>query len=166
MAHGSTASTTTVKGLQTKTDRALENFLAASEEVDSASKDGNLQGVRDSLVGLARDLNGLNEIRSNAYEAEDNSTQTVEAYHRLITHLLDLAGHGGGDSNPDMIQRTRACRRSPPPRSTRRSSARSWRRRCPRTPRRPRPVRERPAVRRIGAGKPDIRTAQLHQHLR
>ncbi|RZB15547.1 HAMP domain-containing protein [Streptomyces sp. F001] len=109
LAHGSTASTTTVKGLQTKTDRALENFLAASEEVDSASKDGNLQGVRDSLVGLARDLNGLNEIRSNAYEAEDNSTQTVEAYHRLITHLLDLSQDmAEATSNPDMIQRTRA----------------------------------------------------------
>ncbi|MBZ9642143.1 nitrate- and nitrite sensing domain-containing protein, partial [Streptomyces sp. PSKA30] len=109
LAHGSTASATTVKGLQSKTDRALENFLTSSEEVDSASKDGNLQGVRDSVVGLARDLNGLNEIRSNAYEAEDNSTQTVEAYHRLITHLLDLSQDmAEATSNPDMIQRTRA----------------------------------------------------------
>ncbi|WP_189700868.1 nitrate- and nitrite sensing domain-containing protein, partial [Streptomyces chromofuscus] len=109
LAHGSTASAVTVKGFQTKTDRALENFLAASEEVDAASKDGNLQGVRDSLVGLARDLNSLNEIRNNAYEAEDNSTQTVEAYHRLITHLLDLSQDmAEATSNPDMIQRTRA----------------------------------------------------------
>ncbi|MFJ4469364.1 nitrate- and nitrite sensing domain-containing protein [Streptomyces sp. NPDC089424] len=109
LAHGSTASAITVKGFQDKTDRALDNFLAASEEVDSASKDGNLQGVRDSLVGLARDLNSLNEIRNNAYEAEDNSTQTVEAYHRLITHLLDLSQDmAEATSNPDMIQRTRA----------------------------------------------------------
>ncbi|WP_053762808.1 nitrate- and nitrite sensing domain-containing protein [Streptomyces sp. AS58] len=109
LAHGSTASAITVKGYQTKTDRALENFLAASEEVDDASKDGNLQGVRDSLVGLARDLNGLNEIRGNAYEAKDNSTQTVEAYHRLITHLLDLSQDmAEATSNPEMIQRTRA----------------------------------------------------------
>ncbi|MBV7697955.1 nitrate- and nitrite sensing domain-containing protein [Streptomyces sp. TRM70350] len=109
LAHGSTASAITVKGFQDKTDRALENFLNASEEVDSASKDGNLQGVRDSVVGLARDLNGLNEIRSNAYEAEGNSTQTVEAYHRLIDHLLDLSQDmAEATSNPDMIQRTRA----------------------------------------------------------
>ncbi|MFG3657930.1 nitrate- and nitrite sensing domain-containing protein [Streptomyces sp. NPDC047706] len=109
LAHGSTASAITVKGFQDKTDRALDNFLAASEEVDSASKEGNLQGVRDSLVGLARDLNSLNEIRNNAYEAEDNSTQTVEAYHRLITHLLDLSQDmAEATSNPEMIQRTRA----------------------------------------------------------
>ncbi|GAA3295711.1 hypothetical protein GCM10020295_23560 [Streptomyces cinereospinus] len=109
LAHGSTSSAIAVKGFQDRTDRALENFLASSEEVDAASKDGNLQGVRDSLVGLARDLNSLNEIRNNAYEAEENSTQTVEAYHRLITHLLDLSQDmAEATSNPDMIQRTRA----------------------------------------------------------
>ncbi|MBX9395575.1 nitrate- and nitrite sensing domain-containing protein [Streptomyces sp. TRM72054] len=109
LAHGSTTSAVTVKGFQDKTDRALENFLNSSEEVDTASKDGNLQGVRDSVVGLARDLNSLNEIRNNAYEAEGNSTQTVEAYHRLIEHLLDLSQDmAEATSNPEMIQRTRA----------------------------------------------------------
>ncbi|MBC7271294.1 MAG: nitrate- and nitrite sensing domain-containing protein [Streptomyces sp.] len=109
LAHGSTTSAVLVKGYRDKTDRALDNFLTASEEVDAASKEGNLQGVRDSLVGLASDLNGLNKIRNTAYEAEDNSTQTVEAYHRLITHLLDLSQDmAEATSNPEMIQRTRS----------------------------------------------------------
>ncbi|MGW8064495.1 nitrate- and nitrite sensing domain-containing protein [Streptomyces ziwulingensis] len=109
LAHGSTASALAVKGDREKTDRALKNFLDNSEEIDAASKDGNLVGVRDSLVGLASDLNGLNKIRSTAYQAQDNSTQTVESYHRLITHLLDLSQDmAEATSNPDMIQRTRA----------------------------------------------------------
>ncbi|MEV6960819.1 nitrate- and nitrite sensing domain-containing protein [Streptomyces sp. NPDC051207] len=109
LAHGSKATGFTVKGYRDKTDRALDNFLTSSEEVDNAAKDGNLLGVRDSLVGLATDLNTLSKIRANAYEAEDNSTQTVEAYHRLITHLLDLSQDmSEATSNPEMIQRTRA----------------------------------------------------------
>ncbi|MDG9719385.1 nitrate- and nitrite sensing domain-containing protein [Streptomyces sp. DH24] len=109
LAHGSKATGFTVKGYRDKTDRALDNFLTSSEEVDDAAKDGNLLGVRDSLVGLATDLNTLSKIRANAYEAEDNSTQTVEAYHRLITHLLDLSQDmSEATSNPEMIQRTRA----------------------------------------------------------
>ncbi|MGW0817071.1 nitrate- and nitrite sensing domain-containing protein [Streptomyces viridiviolaceus] len=109
LAHGSKASAIAVKGDREKTDRALKNFLDSSEEIDAASKDGNLVGVRDSLVGLASDLNDLNKIRSTAYQAEDNSTQTVEAYHRLITHLLDLSQDmAEATSNPEMIQRTRA----------------------------------------------------------
>ncbi|MFI8190464.1 nitrate- and nitrite sensing domain-containing protein [Streptomyces sp. NPDC085946] len=109
LAHGSKATDFTVKGYREKTDRARENFLASSEEIDDAAKDGNLRGVRDSIVGLARDLSSLNEIRSAAYQSEDNSTQTVEAYHRLITNLLDLSQDmAEATSNPDMIQRTRA----------------------------------------------------------
>ncbi|GAB2875238.1 hypothetical protein GCM10027074_48810 [Streptomyces deserti] len=109
LAHGSKATDFTVKGYRERTDRALNNFLTSSEEIDDAAKEGNLRGVRDSIVGLARDLNDLSEIRSTAYKAEDNSTQTVEAYHRLITNLLDLSQDmAEATSNPDMIQRTRA----------------------------------------------------------
>ncbi|WP_217141782.1 nitrate- and nitrite sensing domain-containing protein [Streptomyces sp. AC627_RSS907] len=109
LAHGSKSSEIAVKGDREKTNRALKNFLDSSEEIDAASKDGNLVGVRDSLVGLASDLNDLNKIRSTAYQSEGNSTQTVEAYHRLITHLLDLSQDmAEATSNPDMIQRTRA----------------------------------------------------------
>ncbi|MGC9498730.1 sensor histidine kinase, partial [Streptomyces sp. WG7] len=109
LAHDSTSGAIAVKGDREKTDRARKNFLDSSEAIDAASKDGNLVGVRDSLVGLAGDLNDLERIRSNAYQAEGNSTQTVEAYHRLITHLLDLSQDmAEATSNPDMIQRTRA----------------------------------------------------------
>ncbi|MER7718062.1 nitrate- and nitrite sensing domain-containing protein [Streptomyces flaveolus] len=109
LAHGSTSSAIAVKGDREKTDRALKNFLDQSEEIDAASKDGNLVGVRDSLVGLASDLNDLNKIRGTAYAAKENSTQTVEAYHRLITNLLDLSQDmAEATSNPEMIQRTRA----------------------------------------------------------
>ncbi|MFF8593201.1 nitrate- and nitrite sensing domain-containing protein [Streptomyces sp. NPDC015220] len=109
LAHPSSASAITVKGFRDKTDRAKDNFLSASEEIDSASKNGNLQGVRDTLVGLASELNGLGKIRKTAYEAEDNSAQTVEAYHHLITELLGLSQDmAEATSNPEMIQRTRA----------------------------------------------------------
>ncbi|MFI1166748.1 nitrate- and nitrite sensing domain-containing protein [Streptomyces sp. NPDC020801] len=109
LAHPSSASAITVKGFRDKTDRAKENFLSASEEIDGASKDGQLQGVRDTLVGLASELNGLGKIRKNAYQSQDNSTQTVEAYHHLITELLALSQDmAEATSNPQMIQRTRA----------------------------------------------------------
>ncbi|NMO32538.1 HAMP domain-containing protein [Streptomyces sp. GMY01] len=109
LAHPSSASAITVKGFRDKTDRAKDNFLTASEEIDSASKDGNLQGVRDTLVGLASELNGLAKIRKSAYTSERNSAQTVEAYHHLITELLGLSQDmAEATSNPEMIQRTRA----------------------------------------------------------
>ncbi|MDF3302559.1 sensor histidine kinase [Streptomyces tropicalis] len=109
LAHGLPASDYTVKGYREKTDRAKENFLNASEEIDSASKNGNLLGVRDSLVGLASELNSLSSIRQDAYKSKDNSTRTVEAYHRLITELLSLSQDmAEATSNPEMIQRTRA----------------------------------------------------------
>ncbi|MFF5104932.1 nitrate- and nitrite sensing domain-containing protein [Streptomyces sp. NPDC000134] len=109
LAHGSTSAATAIKGDREKTDRALKNFLDSSEDVDAASKDGNLQGVRDTVVGLASQLNRLSAIRTSAYKSEGNSTQTVEAYHRLITSLLGLSQDmAEATSNPEMIQRTRA----------------------------------------------------------
>ncbi|MFJ5778076.1 nitrate- and nitrite sensing domain-containing protein [Streptomyces sp. NPDC093094] len=108
LAHNSTANDLTIKGYRTKTDRAMDNFVDASEEIDAAAKDGNLEGVRDTLVGLVGELGNVAKVRSKAYQSEDNSTQTVEAYHRLITHLLDLSQDmAEATSNPEMIQRTR-----------------------------------------------------------
>ncbi|MCL7426744.1 nitrate- and nitrite sensing domain-containing protein [Streptomyces sp. YS415] len=109
LAHGEKATGYTVKGYTDKTDRLRENFIESAEEVDTSSEDGTLQGVHDTLVGVVRDLRTLSSIRKDAYQAEDNSTQTVEAYHRLIEHLLDLSQDmAEATSNPDMIQRTRA----------------------------------------------------------
>ncbi|MEV0240163.1 nitrate- and nitrite sensing domain-containing protein [Streptomyces sp. NPDC050674] len=109
LAHGGKATDFTVKGLREKTDRAMKNFLDSSEEIDSTSKDGNLRGVREYLVQLAGELGDLEQIRKGAYASEDNSTQTIEAYHRLIENLIDLSQDmAEATSNPDMIQRTRA----------------------------------------------------------
>ncbi|MFE9775632.1 nitrate- and nitrite sensing domain-containing protein [Streptomyces sp. NPDC005931] len=109
LAHNGKATDFTVKGYREKTDRALDNFIDSSEEIDEAAKDGNLKGVRDNLVQLAGDLGDLAKIRNTAYASERNSTQTVEAYHRLIENLIDLSQDmAEATSNPDMIQRTRA----------------------------------------------------------
>ncbi|MFD4599682.1 nitrate- and nitrite sensing domain-containing protein [Streptomyces sp. NPDC058464] len=109
LAHGGSPTGAAIKGLEDQTDRARENFLNASEEIDTASKNGQLQGVRDSLVGLAGQLDDLAKIRKDAYQQNENSTQTVEAYHRLITQLIDLSQDmAQASSNPEMIQRTRA----------------------------------------------------------
>ncbi|WP_406440962.1 nitrate- and nitrite sensing domain-containing protein [Streptomyces sp. NBC_00631] len=109
LAHGASPTSVAVKGYEDKTDRARDNFLNASEEIDTASKNGQLQGVRDSLVGLAGQLDDLAKIRKDAYQQKENSTQTVEAYHRLITQLIDLSQDmAQASSNPEMIQRTRA----------------------------------------------------------
>ncbi|MFE9309774.1 nitrate- and nitrite sensing domain-containing protein [Streptomyces sp. NPDC088353] len=109
LAQHSTAAAITIKGFRDRTDRARDNFVSASEEIDAASKDGNLLGVRDTLVGLASDLNGLTKIRKDAYQSEENSARTVESYHRLITELLALSQDmAEATSNPQMIQRTRA----------------------------------------------------------
>ncbi|MFI1763334.1 nitrate- and nitrite sensing domain-containing protein [Streptomyces sp. NPDC020800] len=109
LAHGLTASDYQVKAYRDKTDRARENFLDASEQIDSASKNGNLQGVRDTLVSLANQLDDLAQIRKTAYQSKNNSTQTVESYHRLISQLVDLSqSMAEASSNPEMITRTRA----------------------------------------------------------
>ncbi|MFC5216248.1 nitrate- and nitrite sensing domain-containing protein [Streptomyces coerulescens] len=109
LAHGAKASDYTVKGFRDKTDRVMTGFIEASEEIDDNSKDGELKGVRDNLVLLLSDLNAIEKIRNTAYEADGNSTQTVEAYHRLITNLLSLSQDmAEATSNPEMIQSTRA----------------------------------------------------------
>ncbi|MFF3848357.1 nitrate- and nitrite sensing domain-containing protein [Streptomyces sp. NPDC002328] len=109
LAHGAKETDATVKGVREKTDQTLTAFSDASEEIDASSSEGNLQGVRDSLVGLLGDLGNLAKIRKSAYDDQQNSTQTVEGYHRLITSLLDLSQDmAQATSNPEMIQRTRA----------------------------------------------------------
>ncbi|MET8803770.1 nitrate- and nitrite sensing domain-containing protein [Streptomyces sp. NPDC004546] len=109
MAHGLSANDYTVKGYRDKTDRALSNFENSTQDIDAASKDGQLQGVRDNLVGIFNQLDQLAKIRKGAYSTKDNSTQTIESYHRLITQLIDLSQDmAQASSNPEMISRTRA----------------------------------------------------------
>ncbi|MGW7823728.1 nitrate- and nitrite sensing domain-containing protein [Streptomyces puniciscabiei] len=109
LAHGLNATDYTVKGYRDKTDRALQNFENSTQEIDDASKNGNLQGVRDNLVGIFNQLDQLAKIRKSAYGQQGNSTQTIESYHRLITQLIDLSQDmAQASSNPEMISRTRA----------------------------------------------------------
>ncbi|MGW1803611.1 nitrate- and nitrite sensing domain-containing protein [Streptomyces sp. NPDC002078] len=109
LAHGLNAGDYTVKGYRDKTDRALANFENSTQEIDAASKNGNLQGVRDNLVGIFNQLDQLAKIRKGAYGTKGNSTQTIESYHRLITQLIDLSQDmAQASSNPEMISRTRA----------------------------------------------------------
>ncbi|MGW0820862.1 nitrate- and nitrite sensing domain-containing protein [Streptomyces sp. NPDC002845] len=99
----------TVKGVRDRTDQSRSQFLEAVQEADNVTADAGLSGVRESLVGLVGELGNLSTIRSDAYQEVENSTLTVEAYHRLITQLLNLSQDmAEATSNPDMIQRTRA----------------------------------------------------------
>jgi len=109
LAHNGSATDFTVKGLREKTDRAMKNFVDSTEEVDDADKEGELSGVREKLVQVASDLQQIEKVRKTAYAQKNNSTQTVEAYHRLIENLIDLSQDmAEATSNPDMIKRTRA----------------------------------------------------------
>ncbi|MFC7258076.1 sensor histidine kinase [Streptomyces lutosisoli] len=109
LANGAKATDYTVKGVRDQTDVAKRNFLKGTQEIEDANANGQLSGVRESLVGIASDLYKLGAIRSDAYSDPKNSTQTVDAYHRLVTNLLALSQDmAEATSNPEMIQRTRA----------------------------------------------------------
>ncbi|MER6161883.1 nitrate- and nitrite sensing domain-containing protein [Streptomyces sp. NPDC001868] len=109
LAHGVNASDYTVKGVRDKTDQARVQFTDATQAAETADTTAKMPGVRDSLVRVVRELYNLSSIRKNAYADPENSTQTVEAYHRLIDQLLDLSTDmAEATSNPDMIKRTRA----------------------------------------------------------
>ncbi|WP_326576998.1 nitrate- and nitrite sensing domain-containing protein [Streptomyces sp. NBC_00481] len=109
LAHGLDATDFTVKGTREKTDQARIQFTDATQAAETANTTAKMPGVRDSLVRVVRELYNLSSIRKNAYVDPKNSTQTVEAYHRLIGQLLDLSTDmAEATSNPDMIKRTRA----------------------------------------------------------
>ncbi|WP_327343394.1 nitrate- and nitrite sensing domain-containing protein [Streptomyces europaeiscabiei] len=109
LAHGLNANDYTVKGAREKTDQARIQFTDATQAAETANTTTKMPGVRDSLVRVVRELYNLSTIRKNAYVDPKNSTQTVEAYHRLIDQLLELSTDmAEATSNPDMIKRTRA----------------------------------------------------------
>ncbi|MCX4905152.1 nitrate- and nitrite sensing domain-containing protein [Streptomyces sp. NBC_00878] len=109
LANGTKASDFTVKGVRDKSDRARAAFMEGTHELDDAGDDENLDGVRDNVVAIATQLNTLSGIRNNAFQDNRNSSQSIEAYHRLIDQLLGLSQDmAEATSNPEMIQRTRA----------------------------------------------------------
>ncbi|TLS39805.1 HAMP domain-containing protein, partial [Streptomyces montanus] len=109
LANGAKTSDFTVKGVREKTDRARAAFMEGTHDIDAAAGEKNLDGVRDNVVAIATELGKLSSIRDDAYTDTDNTTQTVDAYHRLIDQLLGLSQDmAEATSNPEMIQRTRA----------------------------------------------------------
>ncbi|MFE9095440.1 nitrate- and nitrite sensing domain-containing protein [Streptomyces sp. NPDC007264] len=109
LSNGASGADLGVKGVRDKTDRARSGFLEGTQTLSEAADKGQLSGVRDNVVGIASELSNLSAIRANAYKDAKNSTQTVEAYHRLISQLLSLSQDmAQATSNPEMIQRTRA----------------------------------------------------------
>ncbi|MFF7884391.1 nitrate- and nitrite sensing domain-containing protein [Streptomyces sp. NPDC020794] len=109
LAHGAKPTDITVKGVRDATDVAKQQFIEGTQEIDTASANGQLTGVRDSLVAIAGELNKLSTIRNGAYSDAKNSSQTVDGYHRLITQLINLSQDmAEATSNPEMISRTRA----------------------------------------------------------
>ncbi|MEU3790739.1 nitrate- and nitrite sensing domain-containing protein [Streptomyces fructofermentans] len=109
LSHGVKATDFAVKGLREKTDRSVSAFMEGTHELDDTTDTESLDGVRDNVVAIATQLGKLREIRNSAFQDEQNSAQTVEAYHRLIEQLLGLSQDmAEATSNPEMIQRTRA----------------------------------------------------------
>ncbi|MDQ1035956.1 signal transduction histidine kinase [Streptomyces sp. V3I8] len=109
LANGGKASDVAIKGLRDKTDRERAAFLEGTHELDDQGDNENLDGVRDNVVAIATQLTGLSDVRNSAFQEKENSSQSVEAYHRLIEQLLGLSQDmAEATSNPEMIQRTRA----------------------------------------------------------
>ncbi|MFI7387030.1 nitrate- and nitrite sensing domain-containing protein [Streptomyces sp. NPDC049813] len=98
-----------IKAARQKTDRARGTFLESTTDIEGESGSGSLNGVREHAVQIASELINLNKIRQSAYASKTNSSQTVEAYARIIEQLLSLSTDmAQATSSPEMIQRTRA----------------------------------------------------------
>ncbi|MEU5212173.1 nitrate- and nitrite sensing domain-containing protein [Streptomyces sp. NPDC020742] len=89
------------------TDHAKLKFNQATDDI--RGQDATLAGVRATVIEISRQLNGLNEIRANAYKDEDNASRTVTAYNQLVNSLLSLSQDmAQATSSPEMIRSTRA----------------------------------------------------------
>ncbi|MGW6021767.1 nitrate- and nitrite sensing domain-containing protein [Streptomyces sp. NPDC055099] len=109
LAHGANSSDYVVKGARQKTDRAYNRFLQETQDLDNTDGDKGLLGVRANTVEITQQLQKINDVRKNAYDDENSTSQTVDAYSQLIEQLLTLSSDmAQATSNPDMIQRTRA----------------------------------------------------------
>ncbi|MEU1154439.1 nitrate- and nitrite sensing domain-containing protein, partial [Streptomyces sp. NPDC005918] len=108
LAHGADASDYTVKGAREKTDRVYRNFLQGTQDLNDTDGEKGLLGVRHSAVQITQQLQGINDVRKKAF-GKGTTSQTVEAYSKLVEQLLDLSQDmAQATSNPDMIQRTRS----------------------------------------------------------
>ncbi|OAH10341.1 sensor histidine kinase [Streptomyces jeddahensis] len=109
LSHGADDTDFAIKGPRDTTDRLVKSFREGTREIQDADDGQSLDGVRDHVVQIQRQLATLKSIRKDAYTDPDNSSQTVDAYSRLIEELLSLSTDmAQATSNPEMIQRTRA----------------------------------------------------------
>ncbi|WP_372344045.1 nitrate- and nitrite sensing domain-containing protein, partial [Streptomyces sp. KL116D] len=98
-----------IKSAREKTNRARDTFLQSTTDIEGDGQSGSLRGVREHAVQIAHELITLNTIRQDAYASKTNSSQTVEAYGRIVEQLLSLSTDmAQATSSPEMIQRTRA----------------------------------------------------------
>ncbi|MFJ9405598.1 nitrate- and nitrite sensing domain-containing protein [Streptomyces sp. NPDC101393] len=104
---GNTKDDANVVAPREATDRAKISFNQATGDLQG--QDATMTGVRATVLEIGRQLNTLNEIRSNAYKDDDNAARTVTSYNQLITSLLSLSQDmAQATSNPEMIASTRA----------------------------------------------------------
>ncbi|MFG2893024.1 nitrate- and nitrite sensing domain-containing protein [Streptomyces sp. NPDC048248] len=104
---GNTKDDANVVAPREATDRAKISFNQATGDIQG--EDATMAGVRATVLEIGRQLNTLNEIRSNAYEDDDNTARTVNSYNQLITSLLSLSQDmAQATSSPEMIRSTRA----------------------------------------------------------
>ncbi|WP_303246557.1 nitrate- and nitrite sensing domain-containing protein [Streptomyces sp. NA04227] len=109
LSNGGKGSDFDVKGPRDTTDRERQAFMEATHQIEDSNDTASLDGIRDNVVRIVEQLNRLSSIRQAAFANPDNSSQTVEAYSRLIEQLLGLSQDmAQATSNPEMIQRTRA----------------------------------------------------------
>ncbi|MFF1731003.1 nitrate- and nitrite sensing domain-containing protein [Streptomyces sp. NPDC058247] len=99
----------TVKGAREKTDRARKAFMEGTYEITDGDTNSGLDGVQDHVTQIAGQLNNLKGIRQDAFKDRSTSSQTIDAYSRLVEQLLSLSTDmAQATSNPEMIKRTRA----------------------------------------------------------
>nr|WP_308409434.1 nitrate- and nitrite sensing domain-containing protein [Streptomyces pinistramenti] len=104
---GNTKDDTNVVAPREATDRARTSFDDATGDIQG--EDATMTGVRATVLEIGRQLNTLNEIRSNAYKDGDNAARTITSYNQLIDSLLSLSQDmAQATSNPEMIRSTRA----------------------------------------------------------
>ncbi|MGW2340985.1 nitrate- and nitrite sensing domain-containing protein [Streptomyces sp. NPDC001661] len=109
LSNGSSTSDFNVRSTREKTTRAKTSFLQSTTDIKADGETGSLNGVREHAVQIASELNTLSKIRQGAYADSSNSSQTVDAYSRIIDELLSLSTDmAQATSSPEMIQRTRA----------------------------------------------------------
>ncbi|MFG2523801.1 nitrate- and nitrite sensing domain-containing protein [Streptomyces sp. NPDC048527] len=99
----------TVRGAREKTDRARKAFMEGTYEITDGATNSGLDGVQDHVTQIAGQLNNLKGIRQDAFKDRSTSSQTIDAYSRLVEQLLSLSTDmAQATSNPEMIKRTRA----------------------------------------------------------